>query len=118
MTNKKFEQELKTLSEFFSHYCQDKHKNQFNNIHILEYKNIKYEQNSNLCEECNFLMDYSFQRLMSCPHEIKPRCRKCPNPCYEKEQWKKVAKLMKYSGVKLGLVKLKNLFLQNFSNQK
>ncbi len=109
MTNEKFEEEINTLEKFFTTFCCDKHQKQYENIHILEYKNRKYEIKTELCQECQQLLDYSYQRLLQCPHEIKPRCRKCSNPCYEKDKWKSVAKLMKYSGVKFGLIQIKKL---------
>ena len=74
------------------------------------FKNIESNINVelNLCEECHSLISYSFDRLKGCPHEIKPRCRQCPNPCYEKQEWKSLAKIMRYSGIRLGLSKIKN----------
>ena len=65
-------------------------------------------------DECLKKIEYSFDRLLACPHEIKPRCRTCPNPCYEKKNWKETAQVMRYSGIKLGLrsvnKKIKSLF--------
>ena len=67
--------------------------------------------------KCLKKIEYSFGRLLDCPHEIKPRCRTCPNPCYEKQQWKETAQVMRYSGVKLGLrsvnKKIRNLLGKN-----
>ncbi len=110
MTNEKFIGEVKTLQKFFTKYCQDKHSNSKDFHHKLTYKMISYEIDLELCDECNDLISYSFQRLEECPHEIKPRCRQCPEPCYEKKQWKALAKLMRYSGFQFGLTKIKKLF--------
>lgn len=107
MTTQKFEQEIGTLKSFFEVFCKDKHQNQCERFYFLEYKDEKFELKVQLCQDCHGLLNYSFSRLLNCPHEIKPRCRKCPNPCYEQEQWKKVAKLMKYSGLKHGLISIK-----------
>ncbi|RXJ66228.1 hypothetical protein CRV08_13725 [Halarcobacter ebronensis] len=110
MEIEKFKNELKTLKNFMELYCKHKHKNQ-----LLFNKNIPYKQESlsidlNLCEECHTLINYSIERLQNCPHEIKPKCRKCPNPCYEKKEWKSLAKIMRYSGMKLGFIKIKRFF--------
>lgn len=107
MTNDKFISEVETLKKFFTLYCKDKHPIQNNYMRNLKYKNISHKIELCLCEECSDLINYSIERLEECPHEIKPRCRKCPNPCYEKTKWKKLAKLMRYSGLKLGLLKIK-----------
>jgi hypothetical protein len=110
MKLEKFENEISTLSKFISLYCNDKHSNQKEIKHKIIYKNIKFEKNLTLCEECEDILKYGFEKLKECPHEEKPRCRKCPNPCYEKYYWKKIAKIMRYSGMKLGLLKIRSLF--------
>lgn len=110
----KFETEVKTLKDFFECFCENKHENQKSNNIKLFYKETEVEVDLHLCTDCLEKINYSFDRLLGCPHEIKPRCRSCPNPCYGKQEWKDTAKIMKYSGMKLGLSKLnkkiKNLF--------
>lgn len=110
----KFKQEVETLKKFFEVYCSEKHIEQKSIIKTLKYKDEEIDINLNLCDECLRKIEYSFDRLLACPHEIKPRCRACPNPCYEKKNWKETAQVMRYSGLKLGLrainKKVKNLF--------
>ncbi len=113
MTNEKFIAEVKTLDKFFTRYCHDKKHEHSIKHHKLNYNEINYDIDLDLCDECYSLLKYSFDRLNECPHEIKPRCRTCPSPCYEKNEWKKLAKLMRYSGFQLGLTKIKNLFKRN-----
>lgn len=111
MTEEKFKSEVDTLNKFFTKYCEDKHENQYLYTYKFNYKNSSFESSISLCANCHNLISYSFDRLKECPHEIKPRCRKCPNPCYEKTQWKNLAKLMRYSGIRLGIInRLKRIF--------
>lgn len=110
MTNEKFEHEIKTLKKFFELYCHSKHNNQTSNIRNIQYNNKTYNLSNKLCDECNELILYSYNKLSLCPHNPKPMCRKCPSPCYNKTQWKAVAKLMRYSGMKLGLIKIRTMF--------
>jgi len=112
MTVEKFDQEVQTLKKFFTTYCENKHDQKSNYKRTLFYKGSSIDVELNLCTQCSTLIDYSFDRLLECPHEIKPRCRKCSNPCYEKKQWKMLAKLMRYSGLKLGLSKIKRLIFK------
>jgi len=113
MTQEKFHGEIKTLEKFFTKYCEDNHQNRYNQEYGLKYKQSSDKYSLCLCKECHELISYSFERLKECPHDIKPRCRKCPNPCYEKNRWKQLAKLMRYSGFQLGLIKIKNLLKIN-----
>jgi uncharacterized CHY-type Zn-finger protein len=115
MTNEKFEIEIKTLKTFFELYCKDKHQNQENKSLTLKYKDKSFDMKLCLCGECNTAINYSFERLQNCPHQIKPRCRTCPTPCYEKPKWKNVAKIMIYSAMKLSLSKMKSRVKKIFS---
>ena len=114
MTFEKFESEINTLEKFFPIYCNDKHSKQFEKEYKISYKNQTIEFKINLCKDCHELLGYAIQRLQECPNDPKPRCRKCPNPCYEKDRFKQMAKMMRYSGMKLGLTKaakrLKTMF--------
>jgi predicted amidophosphoribosyltransferase len=113
MTNEKFKSEVDTLKKFYEKHCWDKHTNHKSLIKTLEYKGIKYDVELKLCQECHDLIDYSFDRLKNCPYEIKPKCRTCPAPCYDKLQWKQVAKLMRYSGMQFGLLKIRKFFARD-----
>jgi len=113
MQNDKFKSEVQTLKKFFELYCNNKHTNQKNHCKELVYHYEKIHVDLELCEECIKLIHYSFDRLIECPHDPKPRCRTCKTPCYSKEEWKKVAKLMMYSGIQLGVGKLKKFLKFN-----
>ena len=115
MTNEKFEIEINTLKSFFELYCKDKHQNLENKSVTLNYKDKSVNLELCLCKECHEAIDYSFNRLQNCPHEIKPRCRTCPTPCYEKPRWKNVAKVMIYSAMRLSLSKMKSRVRNIFS---
>lgn len=110
MTLEKYESEVKTLKKFFEIYCGGKKHSHETKKTTLTYKGVDKEYSFELCDECFELINYSFEKLNDCPHDPKPRCRTCPNPCYEKSQWKSLAKVMKYSGMRLGLLKIKKLF--------
>ncbi len=110
----KFNSEVDTLQKFFETFCQDKHENQKSSQTLLKFKKNERKVDLHLCEECTKNLNYSFKRLEECPHDIKPRCRTCPTPCYEKKQWAKTAKVMKYTGMKLGMTKIKSKFKKLF----
>ena len=117
MTEEKFHSEAQTLKKFFELYCSAKHTNQKTNQKRLVFNNKTHHLEVTLCNECKELLRYSLDRLQECPHDIKPRCRTCPTPCYEKDKWKKVAKLMRYSGMQFGLTKIKKFFKLKNNNK-
>lgn len=111
MTEEKLKSEMQTLVKFFNIYCIDNHQNQHKEAYDVSFKNQHLETlDVNLCEDCLNLLNYAYEKLQVCHHEVKPRCRSCHTPCYEKPQWKNMAKMMRYSGIKLGLSKLKKFF--------
>lgn len=110
MRCEKFINELDILQLFFTTYCKKKHKKQNFFSRTINYNDQIIEIEYSLCEDCNKLINYSIDRLQECKHDPKPRCRKCPNPCYDKHEWKQLAKVMRYSGLQLGLLKIKNIF--------
>jgi hypothetical protein len=115
MKIEKFEIEINTLKTFLELYCKDKHEHQeIRNITLIYNSNI-FSLELNLCEDCYKTINYSFLKLQNCSHEIKPRCRKCPTPCYEKQEWKNIARIMKYSAIKLSLGKIKSRVLNIFN---
>ena len=115
MTHEKFEIEINTLKKFYELYCTDKHENQKSRIEPLKYKDNTLFLELKLCPDCYEAISYSFERLQDCPHEIKPRCRTCPSPCYEKSKWKETARVMKYSAIKLSLGKIKSRVMNLFN---
>ena len=115
MTKEKFEIEINTLKKFFELYCKNKHKNLRDENKQLTYKEKNFEVDLCLCEECHDAINYSFRRLNSCPHDIKPRCRNCPTPCYKKTRWNNIKKVMIYSVIKRSLSKTKDKIMSFFS---
>ncbi|MCK9162194.1 MAG: hypothetical protein GX118_07595 [Arcobacter butzleri] len=110
MTLEKFEQEVLTLKKFFETYCIGKgYECKERNIKT-SYKNKEFEFKFFICDKSYELVLYAIDRLLECPHEEKPKCRTCPAPCYEKQKYKEVARVMKYSGIRLGLSKIKRFF--------
>lgn len=113
MKYEKFETELVTLRKFFTVYCHDKHTIQEKTPYMLHYKGQNYNFDLKLCPECTKLINYSFERLKACPHDEKPKCRTCVNPCYDKKEWKQVASVMRYSGTKVKIQQVKDFFSFN-----
>lgn len=115
MTHEKYKIEIDVLKKFYELYCTDKHEEQKNILIQLYYKDKNFSLELNLCSKCFEDINYSFNRLQGCPHEIKPRCRNCPSPCYEKTKWKETARVMKYSAIKLSLGKIKSRVMNLFN---
>jgi hypothetical protein len=110
MTKENLYKEVEKLEKFFVIYCNDKHKNINKPNQIL--KTDGYEFEFELCDECFKLIKYSIDKLDCCTKDPKPKCRVCPDNCYEKEEKKQMSRVMRHSGMKLGLNRIKKMFFK------
>lgn len=115
MTQEKFKQEINDLEKFFSLYCKENHAKRDLHRYDLEYKEREFKKEIHLCDTCHELISYSFEKLLACPHEIKPKCRTCKSPCYDKKEWKALAKIMRYSAIHLQLGRFAKFIMKPFS---
>jgi hypothetical protein len=114
MSEEKFTHDIQTVLKFIQLYCDDKHTHQEEESIEITYKNKKlFDTSFHLCPTCKETFLYSLKRLQNCPHEPKPKCGKCETSCYKKSMREEIAKIMRYSGMKLGMLKIKNLFTRN-----
>ena len=106
--------EVPAGTKFIQTYCVDKRADAIktDGAALHDYKEDKglVQTRFHLCEDCGRMRRYAYARLRACPHAEKPRCHHCPHPCYEREMWVNMARMMKYSGMKLGFTKIKKFF--------
>jgi hypothetical protein len=105
-----YHREAVTLTTFVTHFCSDKHHDvpkRKRTIPISYAGKDAEPLDAVLCDACSEIIAYGMARLRECPYDEKPKCRKCPDPCYERPMWKRVAAIMRHSGMKLGLTKIK-----------
>ena len=110
MKFEKYTQEVTTLTTFVAYYCTGKHADvpKKSRSITLKYAGERAEPlEAVLCDECAETVAYAMARLQGCPFDDKPKCRKCPNPCYERPMWKKLAGIMRYSGMRFGMEKVR-----------
>ncbi|MFT7004242.1 MAG: hypothetical protein ACJAWW_001599 [Sulfurimonas sp.] len=118
MTEEKFIHDSKTVLKFIQCYCDNEHSKSDKHKESIELcynnKELNEEVNYSLCERCTETFNYSYQKLQACPHDEKPSCRKCPKPCYDKPHWKNLAKIMRSSGMRFGILKIRKKILDKF----
>lgn len=70
--------------------------------HMIELWCRKHHNHSELCEECEALLDYSTARLEHCRFgNAKTKCHKCPIHCYKPEMREKIREVMRYGGPRM-----------------
>jgi hypothetical protein len=94
--------ELRTLVHFVSIYCRERHGGvkapySTRSLDITEIERKKIT----LCPECARLLTYGIAMRLKCPHDPKPMCKKCDDPCYRGEYKTRIRDVMKFSGMYL-----------------
>jgi len=118
MTEEKFIHDSRTVLKFIQCYCDNEHSKADKNTSSIKLnyknKNLNEEIHYCLCERCEETLYYSYVKLQECPHDEKPSCRQCPKPCYDKPEWKHLAKIMRYSGLRFGIIKIRKKLFDRF----
>lgn len=83
--NKKRLHEKEILKLMITTYCRGEHRNK-----------------KKLCNDCQKLLDYAYERIENCPlMETKSFCSACKTHCYSTEMRERIKLVMKYSGPKM-----------------
>ncbi|WP_294966450.1 nitrous oxide-stimulated promoter family protein [Sulfurimonas sp.] len=118
MTEEKFIHDSHTVLKFIKCYCDNEHFQSEKRTDSIKLnyndKDLNLEMPYHLCARCEETLLYSYVKLQECPHDEKPSCRKCPKPCYDKPQWKHLAKIMRFSGIRFGILKIKKKIFDRF----
>jgi hypothetical protein len=51
-----------------------------------------------LCQDCGRLFQHGVAKLLQCPYDPKPMCKKCPTHCYAPDYREKMRQVMRFSG--------------------
>mgnify|MGYP001603176394 CR=1 FL=1 len=71
------DKELRVLADFIVIYCRERHRGA--DKPAVPYPKLAglLKPGDTLCAECTRLLAYGMGKLMQCPHDPKPMCKKC-----------------------------------------
>jgi len=90
------------LRDFISIYCRENHRNSDRGIIRLKDDRVRQALGNKdvmLCGECGRLFLHSTTKLLMCPYDPKPMCKKCETHCYAPGYREKIREIMKFSGM-------------------
>ncbi|MBU2609292.1 MAG: nitrous oxide-stimulated promoter family protein [Chloroflexi bacterium] len=96
--------DIRILSQFVSVFCREKHQaeeKQPFSIKDEQVRAILGGRNPVLCQDCRRLLSHGIVKLLLCPYDPKPMCKKCPTHCYAPGYREKVREVMRFSGIYL-----------------
>ena len=84
-SSKRESRERRTLEAMVRLYCRESH-----------------GQDQDLCEPCQGLLAYAFERIENCPWgDGKPTCANCSVHCYRAEERMQIVEQMRYAGPRM-----------------
>ncbi|MDO8491754.1 MAG: nitrous oxide-stimulated promoter family protein [Dehalococcoidia bacterium] len=103
LTDKKGK-DLRILAEFVDIYCRENHRDAAREAFAVGDERVQRslgDMELTLCQDCGKLLSHGMAKLMLCPYDPKPSCRKCETHCYAPGYREKVRQVMKFSGMYL-----------------
>ncbi|MCP3892134.1 MAG: nitrous oxide-stimulated promoter family protein [Desulfobulbaceae bacterium] len=84
-SSKRIQREADTIFIMIKMYCKDHH-----------------APKSELCRDCETLLEYAYKRLLHCPfQENKSSCGKCTIHCYKPAYREQIKQVMRYVGPRM-----------------
>jgi len=98
------QKDIRVLADFISIYCRHHHAAANRKpvtfrderlTRILEAKGLE------LCPQCAKLFDHGATKLILCPYDPKPACKKCAKHCFAPLYRQRIRQVMRFSGMYL-----------------
>ena len=102
LTTKK-EKDIRVLADFSGVYCRENHRSEEKNPFYIDEQRLEAlnEKQIGLCADCTRLLAHGIAKLLQCPHDPKPMCKKCTVHCYAPGYREKMKDVMRFSGLYL-----------------
>jgi len=96
--------DVKVLRDFISIFCQENHPTEAKDTFLIKDNNLRNslgDKDLALCQDCYKLLNHGIAKLLLCPYDPKPMCKKCPTHCYAPGYREEIRKVMRFSGLYL-----------------
>jgi hypothetical protein len=93
--------EIKVLADFVAVYCRQNHRDDSKEALAIRDDRLRRSLDGKklmLCPECSQLLHHGIAKLLLCPYDPKPACKKCPTHCYAPGYRECIRKVMRFSG--------------------
>lgn len=103
LDNKK-RKDVRVLANFISIYCRQNHRAESKDAFTAGDERLDKSLGNKdlaLCRECRKLLNHGIAKLVMCPYDPKPTCKKCPTHCYAPDYRERIRRVMRFSGMYL-----------------
>jgi Nitrous oxide-stimulated promoter len=96
--------DIKVLSRFIALYCRELHRMEVRDAFPVKDERLRSSLGGKdliLCKDCSKLLNHGIAKLLLCPYDPKPTCKKCKTHCYAPGYRERIRKVMRFSGLYL-----------------
>ncbi len=96
--------DIRVLSNFISIFCRENHQAEAKGVFPIKDTRLLHSLDDKdlvLCQDCRKLLEHGIAKLLLCPYDPKPMCKKCVTHCYAPGYRERVREVMRFSGLYL-----------------
>ena len=96
--------DIRVLGDFISIFCRENHRAKAKDTFPIKDSRLHQtlgDKNLALCQDCTRLLNHGTAKLLLCPYDPKPMCKKCATHCYAPGYREKIRQVMRFSGLYL-----------------
>ncbi len=93
--------DIRVLSDFVAIFCRENHPAEAKEVFPIKDARLHQALGTKelvLCHDCGKLLSHGIAKLLLCPYDPKPMCKKCETHCYAPGYRERVREVMKFSG--------------------
>lgn len=93
--------DVKVLGNFVAIFCRENHHTEAKEAFAINDERAQQALGNKalvLCEDCQKLLSHGIAKLLLCPYDPKPMCKKCPTHCYVPGYRDRMRQVMRFSG--------------------
>jgi|TARA_B100000315_G_C14479095_1_gene542044 hypothetical protein len=94
--------DIRVLGDFISIFCRENHQIEPKDTFPIRDDRLRQalgDKGLVLCQHCQKLLNHGIAKLLLCPYDPKPMCKKCETHCYAPGYREKIREVMKFSGM-------------------
>ncbi len=92
---------IRVLSDFVAIFCRENHPAEAKEVFPVKDDRLHQALGTKelvLCRDCGKLLSHGIAKLLLCPYNPKPMCKKCETHCYAPGYRERVREVMRFSG--------------------
>jgi len=101
--DRKKSKDIRVLVNFISIFCRENHRTATKDIFPVRDERLRpiFSNDVRLCQDCSKLLNHGIAKLLLCPYDPKPMCKKCETHCYAPGYRERIREVMRFSGLYL-----------------